>query len=76
MADRLRDVRFADSGLAEQQDILLPLDEGARREVDDLGLGICGLKMKSKSSRVLWCSKPARRTRCSTCLASRRSTSS
>src|SRR3954467_3506561 len=38
--------------------------------------GTFGLKWKSKSSNVLSCSKFARRTRCSNCLPSRRSTSS
>src|SRR5688572_11809138 len=38
--------------------------------------GTCGLKWKSKTSSVFWCSKLARRTRWSSCFASRRSTSS
>src|SRR5262249_10859362 len=41
-----------------------------------LSLGTVGLKVKSKSSTVLACSKLARRSRMSSCLASRRSTSS
>jgi hypothetical protein len=30
---------FADAGLADEQHVLVALDEATRREVDDLGLG-------------------------------------
>ncbi|HEY6176470.1 MAG TPA: hypothetical protein VIX73_18565 [Kofleriaceae bacterium] len=38
MTERLRDMRFPDAGSTDQQDVLVTLDEAARREVDDLGL--------------------------------------
>lgn len=38
-ADRLGEVRLADAGRPDDQDILLLVDEVARRQVDDLGLG-------------------------------------
>src|SRR2546423_534004 len=38
MAERLRDVRLADARAADEQHVLVTLDEAARREVDDLRL--------------------------------------
>ena len=39
VTERLRDVRLADAGAPDEQYVLVPLDERAGREVDDLGLG-------------------------------------
>lgn len=36
VTERLADVRLADAGRADQQDVLVALDEVAGREVDDL----------------------------------------
>jgi hypothetical protein len=38
MTERLRDVRFPDAGSADQQNVLVALDEAAGGKVDDLGL--------------------------------------
>jgi hypothetical protein len=75
VAERDRQVRLADTGWAEEDDVLGALDKGQAGEFVNLGRGTPVAKPKSKPSSVLIVGKPATRANISRARALRASRS-
>jgi hypothetical protein len=67
----LGEVALSHAGRAQKEDHLVTIDGAAGGQIDHLGAGTSGLKWKSKSSKVVTCSKQARASRGSLCLPTR-----